>query len=177
MRELKRFWRRVGLCVCLLCIAPILSAEEMEDEPLADIAQLTVQVLELQRDLYLLDEQLNHQGDGIIIYLDVEDIPSNALQSAMLSIDSQPIVDHQYNKRERQALAAGGIQRLYIGPLAAGKYELSASFEGKIGRSERHAKVFRFEKESGVELLHLKLSYLAPLRASSLKLSIESGEK
>lgn len=110
-------------------------AEESEEQgPViaSNIEDLKNQVLELNRDLFVLEEELLFSANtqvSIFVSIDADNLFE--LDSVQLKIDDKVVSNYLYTDREVEALHKGGIQRLYIGNLTSGEHELVAFFIGK----------------------------------------------
>src|SRR5688572_17721536 len=77
---------------------------------------LKKQVLDLNRDLFLLEEELlfpSNTQTAVFISMDVGEF--FGLDSVELKIDDKDVANYLYTEREAEALLKGGVQRLYIG--------------------------------------------------------------
>ena len=128
------------------------------DEQIQDLKRQTI---ELNRDLFVLEEDLLFPANtqvAVFVSVDVGDF--FALDSIDLKIDNKEVSNYLYTPREVAALLRGGVQRLYVGNLKAGPHELVAFFNGK-GPKERYyrrAASLRFEKGLGAKYLELKVT-------------------
>ena len=99
------------------------------DEETQDLKK---QVLDLNRDLFLLEEELlfpSNTQTAVFISMDVGEF--FGLDSVELKIDDKDVANYLYTEREAEALLKGGVQRLFIGNLKAGEHELVAVFTGQ----------------------------------------------
>jgi hypothetical protein len=128
------------------------------DEQIQDLKQ---QVVDLNKDLFVLEEELLFPANtqvAIFVSMDVGEF--FGLDSVTLKIDNHEVSNYLYTPREVAALAKGGVQRLYVGNLRAGKHELVALFGGKgpNERDYRRGASIKFEKGIGAKYLELKIS-------------------
>jgi hypothetical protein len=128
------------------------------DEQVQDLKK---QVVTLNRDLFVLEEELLFPANtqvAVFVSVDVGDF--FALDSIDLKIDNHEVTNYLYTPREVAALLKGGTQRLYIGNVKAGQHELVALFNGKgpHDRYYRRGATLRFEKGVGAKYLELKIS-------------------
>ena len=154
----------LGLSLLLL-LAPMLlvSLSLRASEPLntdAEIQDLKQQVLELNRDLFILEEELLYPGDtrlSVFVSLDAGELFS--LDAVQLSIDGEVVTHYLYTDHQLQALQRGGVQRLYTENVKAGAHELVAVFTGKgpHGRDYRRATELVIDKQRGSKNLELKI--------------------
>ena len=129
----------------------VVSAQESEDQEALDssIEALKKEVLSLNRDLFILEEDLLFPANTqFSIFLSLNAGSLFLLDSVQLKIDDKNIANHLYTDRELDALKRGGVQRLYIGNLASGKHEIVAIFTGigPGGRDYRRGKSIIIDK-------------------------------
>ncbi|MEO8466030.1 MAG: AraC family transcriptional regulator [Gammaproteobacteria bacterium] len=126
-----------------------------------DVQGLKKQVLDLNRDLFLLEEELlfpSNTQTAVFVAMDVGEF--FGLDSVELKIDNKSVANYLYTEREASALVKGGVQRLYIGNLKAGDHELVAVFTGggPHTRDYRRATSVTFEKGIGPKYIELTIS-------------------
>ena len=125
-----------------------------------DIQSLKKDVVDLNRDLFVLEEELLFPANTqVAVFLAMDVGEFFALDSVQLKIDQKEVINYLYTPREVDALLNGGVQRLYVGNLKVGHHELVAFFSGK-GPNERAYKrgaSLRFEKGVGAKYLELKI--------------------
>jgi hypothetical protein len=125
------------------------------------VQDLKKQVLDLNRDLFLLEEELlfpSNTQTAVFVSMDVGEF--FGLDSVELKIDNKDVANYLYTEREAEALIKGGVQRLYIGNLKAGDHELVAVFTGggPHARDYRRAASVKFEKGIGPKYIELTIS-------------------
>jgi hypothetical protein len=128
------------------------------DEQIQDLKQ---SVVDLNRDLFVLEEELLFPANtqvAVFVSMDVGEF--FGLDSVTLKIDNREVSNYLYTPREVAALLKGGVQRLYVGNLKAGTHELVALFGGKgpNERDYRRGASIKFEKGVGAKYLELKIS-------------------
>ncbi len=126
-------------------------AEEDEPEESLDasIEELKKEVLSLNRDLFILEEDLLFPANTqFSVFLSMNAGALFQLDSVQLTIDNKDIANHLYTERELAALKRGGVQRLYIGNLPTGEHEVVAIFTGigPKGRDYRRGQTITIEK-------------------------------
>ena len=148
-----------GVLVAMACAV---QAEPTDFEALdGDVQGLKEDVLDLNRELFLLEEELLFPANTqVAVFLSMDTGNFFALDSVQLSIDDKPVAKYLYTEREVEALHRGGVQRLYLGNLKAGEHELVAVFTGKgpHGRDYRRATSLDFEKGLGARFLELAIT-------------------
>jgi hypothetical protein len=149
-----------GLCISLL-IFPLSGVAESQASGAKDEVQdLKKQVLELNRDLFLLEEELLFPSNTqVSVFVSVDVGEFFQLDSVALEIDGEEVANYLYTPREVEALLRGGVQRLHMGNLRSGEHELVAFFVGKgpHGRDYRRGATAKFEKGLGPKYVELKI--------------------
>ena len=96
------------------------------------VENLKVSVLNLNRDLLILEEELLYPpSNQIAVYLSMDLGQFFNLDAVKLEIDNKLVASELYTEKQISALFRGGVQRLYIGNLKAGEHEISAFFTGR----------------------------------------------
>ncbi len=125
------------------------------------IQGLKEQVLELNRDLFILEEDLLFPANTqFSVFLSMDAGQLFNLDSVQLKIDDKIVANHLYTERELEALRRGGVQRLYVGNLAYGEHELIAFFtgQGPSKRDYRRGTTVKIEKSTDPQYVELKIS-------------------
>ena len=117
-------------------------------------------MLELNRDLFMLEEELLFPSNtqvSVFVSMDVGEFFQ--LDSVQLKIDGKEVADYLYTPREIDALVRGGVQRLHIGNLRSGDHELVAFFTGKgpKGRDYRRGTTATISKGLGPKYVELRI--------------------
>lgn len=142
-----------GALLASLMAAP-LSAESLGGE----IAALKTDVASLNHTLFELEEDILHPANTqVAVYLSFKARDYFVLDSVELSIDGHSAVSHLYTERERQALAQGGVQRLYLGNLSAGDHALNAVFNGQGANDHYYRKDAQFTIQKAAEKAQFEL--------------------
>jgi hypothetical protein len=166
--------RRLRLCACAMLVAGGLLAavRAPANEPAAapagelksvdqDVQALKKQLVDLNRDLFRLEEELLYPASTqVAVFLSVDVGTFFALDSVTLTLDEKEVTSYLYTEREVQALHRGGVQKLYLGNLKAGEHEIVATFTGKgpHERDYRRGTTLKFEKSLGAKYLELRIS-------------------
>lgn len=138
------------------------SAEGAEFKTLDhDVQTLKKDVLDLNRELFVLEEDLLYPADTqVAVFVSMDVGTFFGLDTVTLKVDNKEVANYLYTPRETQALLKGGVQRMYVGNLKAGEHELVAFFTGK-GPNQRDYKrgaTLKFTKGVGAKYLELKIS-------------------
>lgn len=124
------------------------------------LQQLKSEVLQLNRELFILEEDLLFPASTqIAIFVSVDIGRFFKLDSVEVKINEQDIAGFLYTDRQRLALEQGGIQKLYLGNIKVGTHQLTAIFIGfdNEGRSVKRAANYTFEKEDDSLMIELKV--------------------
>ena len=126
-----------------------------------DVQGLKKQVLDLNRDLFLLEEELLFPANtqvAVFVSMDVGEF--FGLDSVQIKVDDKDVANYLYTLREVEALIKGGVQRVFVGNLKAGEHELVALFtgEGPHARDYRRGATLKFDKGIGPKYIELTIS-------------------
>jgi hypothetical protein len=128
----------------------LLDEAEPEEATLdEEIEALKKEVLSLNRDLFILEEDLLFPSNTqFSVFLSMNAGVLFSLDSIQLKIDDKNIANHLYTERELAALKRGGVQRIYIGNLPSGGHEVILIFTGvgPKGRDYRLGETVVIEK-------------------------------
>ncbi len=144
--------------------APAPSAGADMSDMDARTQKLKREVLELNRDLFVLEEELLFPGNTqTAVFLSMDVGKFFALDTVQVRVDNEIVSNYLYTERELEALARGGIQRLWLGNLKAGEHEVTAFFTGKgpHTRDYRRGATFKIKKETGPKYVELRIMDLA----------------
>ncbi len=127
----------------------------------ADIEALKKEVLSLNRDLFILEEDLLFPSNTqFSVFLSMNAGALFSLDSIQLKIDDKNTANHLYTERELAALKRGGVQRLYIGNLPTGEHEIILIFTGvgPKGRDYRLGESVVVEKKSEPQFVEFMIA-------------------
>jgi hypothetical protein len=155
MRLLITLITSILLTVTLAHAAP--QPKDIDD----DLQALKKEVMQLNKQLFILEEELLYPSSTqLAVFLSLDVGKFFTLDSVELRIDDKVVTNYLYTKRELEALARGGVQRLYLGNLHTGEHELTAVFVG-VGPNQRdyqRATSMKFKKGKEVKYLELKIA-------------------
>ncbi len=125
-----------------------------------EIQQLKSSVVDLNKDLRLMEEELLFPSStqaSVFVSLDIGQFFT--LESIKLKLDGKQVASHLYSEKQRRALARGGIQRLHITNLNQGLHTVSAFFTGlgPNGRPYKRGSELQFTKGQGSQYLELAI--------------------
>ena len=136
---------------------PETAAASMDDE----IQDLKAEILDLNRELFLLEEELLFPANtqiAIFVSMDVGEF--FALDSVQVKLDGKEVGNYLYTEREVEALHRGGVHQLFLGNVKTGDHELVAIFTGlgPHGREYRRGATLNFDKQIGAKFVELRIT-------------------
>ena len=126
-----------------------------------DVQALKKEVLDLNRDLFLLEEELLFPANSQVAFFISMDVGEYfALDSVNLKIDGKEVANYLYTDREADALVRGGVHRVHMANLKTGEHELIAVFTGKgpNARDYRRGATLTFDKGIGAKYMELEIT-------------------
>jgi hypothetical protein len=167
IESLRARWRTCAGAL-LVCGGLLAGGHARAAEPVAelrsvdqDVQSLKKQLVDLNRDLFRLEEELLYPASTqVAVFLSLDVGTFFALDSVTLELDDKEVANYLYTEREVQALHRGGVQKLFLGNLKAGEHEIVAYFTGKgpHERDYRRGTTLKFEKAVGAKYLELRIS-------------------
>lgn len=126
-----------------------------------DVQNLKKQVLDLNRDLFLLEEELLFPANSQVAFFISMDVGEYfELDSVNIKIDGKEVANYLYTVREADALIRGGVHRVHMANLKTGEHELIAIFTGKGPhvRDYRRGATMSFNKGIGAKYVELEIT-------------------
>ncbi len=126
-----------------------------------DVQSLKKEVLDLNRDLFLLEEELLFPANSQVAFFISMDVGEYfALDSVSLKINGKEVANYLYTNREVDALLRGGVHRMHMANLKTGDHELVAVFTGKgpHSRDYRRGATLEFSKGIGAKYMELEIT-------------------
>ena len=126
-----------------------------------DVQSLKKEVLDLNRDLFLLEEELLFPANSQVAFFISMDVGEYfALDAVSLQIDGKEVANYLYTDREVDALLQGGVHRVHMANLKTGDHELIAIFTGKgpHTRDYRRGATVTIDKGIGAKYLELEIT-------------------
>jgi hypothetical protein len=117
--------------------------------------------MDLNRDLYLLEEELLFPANSQVAFFISMDVGEYfELDSINLKIDGKEVANYLYTEREVGALIRGGVHRAHMANLKTGDHELVAVFtgQGPNRRNYRRGAAITFSKGIGAKYLELEIT-------------------
>ena len=146
-----------GLFVCLLLLAAAVQAQPTATDKTEALKQ---QVLELNRDLLILEEELLYPANSqVAVYLSVNVGEYFALDAVKVKLDDEFVASELYTPKQVDALMRGGIQKLFLGNIKSGQHEISAFFTGigPQGQPYKRAAAITVDKTTAPLVLELRI--------------------
>lgn len=136
-------------------------AQENSEASVSDTVQsLKQRVIELNRDLFILEEELLFPANTqVAVFLSMDVGEFFQLDAVNLKIDGKEVSNYLYTEKQVDALFRGGIQRLHIGNVRSGEHEIAAFFTGRgpQGRDYRRAVSHTFKKGGDIKYIELQI--------------------
>ena len=126
-----------------------------------DVQSLKKEVLDLNRDLFLLEEELLFPANSQVAFFISMDVGEYFdLDAIKLRIDGKEVSNYLYTEREVSALHRGGVHRMHMENLKVGDHELVAVFTGKgpSVRDYRRGATMNFKKGIGAKYVELEIT-------------------
>lgn len=130
-----------------------------------DVQSLKKEVLDLNRDLFLLEEELLFPANSQVAFFISMDVGEYFdLDSVNLKIDGKEVANYLYTDREVDALHRGGVHRVHMANLKTGEHELVAVFtgQGPHTRDYRRGATVNIDKGIGAKYLELRITDRVP---------------
>ena len=138
-----------------------LSAQQADTELQSKVQDLKKQVLTLNRNLFILEEDLLFPANiQFNVFLSMKTELLFAIDSVELKIDDKVVASHLYTPHEVDALKHGGVQRLYQGNLASGEHEIIARFVGRGANEQDYQRGKTVIVDKGSDPLFVELQII-----------------
>ena len=140
---------------------PVEEKNAIPEKPVAlSVAELKKKVIKLNRDLFILEEDLLFPANTqFVVYLSLDTGKFFRPDSVTLKLDNQIVAAHLYTPRQIKSLSRGGMQRLHMGNLKSGEHELTVIVDGlgPDNRAYKRAASLMFDKGSDIASLEIKV--------------------
>ncbi len=146
----------LGIVYAVTAVAQDQSGPSVSD----NVQDLKQRVIELNRDLFILEEELLFPANTqVAVFLSMDVGEFFQLDAVNLKIDGKEVSNYLYTEKQVDALFRGGIQRLHIGNVRSGEHEITAFFTGRgpQGRDYRRAVSHTFTKGGDIKYLELQI--------------------
>lgn len=156
----------IGFAISLIMAVGVTSAQDDDSRVKfrsldQDVQDLKKEVLDLNRDLFQLEEELLFPANSQVAFFISMDVGEYfELDSINLKIDGKEVANYLYTEREVGALIRGGVHRAHMANLKTGEHELVAVFtgHGPHTRDYRRGAAITFSKGIGAKYLELKIT-------------------
>lgn len=125
------------------------------------VQEIKTDVLSIAAELSDLEERLLFPSNSqVAVFISLEQAESFRLDAVRIAIDGKLAAHHIYSFKELDALASGGVQRIYTGNLPSGDHQLEVTVIGKLpsGKDYSQTEQFSFEKSIEPRLLGVALA-------------------
>jgi hypothetical protein len=152
------FARSVLLCL-LAALALAAAPVQAADNASRDLQSLKQGVLDLNRELTTLEQQLLYPSTQFAAFLSIDVGTPIRLVDINVTLDGQNIAYHYYTDAEFAALTKGGIHRLYTGNVTSGEHTLKATITGydPQGKDYQRTTAYKFVKKAGRKMVEIKV--------------------
>jgi hypothetical protein len=130
----------------------------------ARVQELKAEVIALNRDLLVLEEELLFPaGTQVALFVSMDVGKLFELESVQIKLDEKLVANYLYTPLEVQALHRGGVQRVFVGNLRAGKHVVTAFFTGKgpktgdFQRDYKRGATVEFDKGTEPRYIELRI--------------------
>lgn len=143
----------IGAC---LSLSHAVSAETGISRQIQDLKQ---GVLNLNRDLTMLEQELLYPSSESAFFVSVDVGTPIRLVDINLTLDGQHVGYHFYSEQEFEALSKGGIHKVYQGNLGSGRHTLEATITGydPAGKDYQKTATHTFVKGPGRKMIELRV--------------------
>ncbi len=156
----------IGFAISLIMAFGVTSAQDDDSRETfrsldQDVQDLKKEVLDLNRDLFRLEEELLFPANSQVAFFISMDVGEYfELDSINLKIDGKEVANYLYTERQVGALIRGGVHRAHMANLKTGEHELIAVFtgHGPHTRDYRRGAAIKFNKGIGAKYLELKIT-------------------
>ena len=150
-----------GLLLASLLLAMPAGSETVAPVIDEEVQDLKAEVLNLNRELFLLEEELLFPANtqiAVFVSMDVGEF--FALDSVQVKLDGKDVSNYLYTEREVTALHRGGVHKIFLGNVKTGDHELVAIFtgEGPHGRDYKRGATVNFNKAIGAKFVELQIT-------------------
>lgn len=124
------------------------------------VQDIKKQALELNRDLFSLEEELLFPANTqVAVFVSMDVGQFFALDAVQIKLDDKIVANYLYTDRQVDALQRGGVQRLYVGNVKGGSHEIVAVFTGRgpHTRDYRRGATVKFDKNDQAKYIELKI--------------------
>lgn len=137
------------------------AAQNQDDSELAkEIESLQQALVNLNRDLFILEEDLLFPSSTqMAVYVSMDVGQYFALDSVEIKVNDKTLTHYLYTEKQVDALVRGGVHRVYVGNINQGEHELTAVFHGlgPENRPYKRAVSLPFDKTDEAKAVELQI--------------------
>ena len=124
-----------------------------------DIQSLKQDVLQLNKDLALLEQELLYPSTQTAVFLSLDVGTPIRLVDINIMLDGKHVGYHFYTEQEFEALKKGGVHRIFESNVGAGKHLLKATITGYDPQGRDYQKIakYQFVKQPKKKFLELRI--------------------
>lgn len=147
-----------------LLFTTVQAAEQVTKE---QIKGLDEQVQDIKTDVLGISAELNQLEEKLLfpsntqvsVFISVDKDAGFQPDAVQLKLDNRDVAHHIYSFKEVEALAAGGVQRIYTGNIRTGDHRVEVSVVGKSGGSkETRSTTKTIAKGVGPKFVEIRVS-------------------
>ena len=152
--------RKFGVLMTMVCFWPVSVSLASEPAPLVEsLEELKKEVLKLNRDLFILEEDLLFPSSTQMnVYVSMDQSKYFKPDGVELKVNDQTVESHLYTPHEISALVRGGLQKLYQGNVKQGEHRLVAIFTGQGPENRPYKRAVEYVFEHSGDPVHLELT-------------------
>ena len=137
---------------------PVNNQEERKNLDLK-LQDLKKKVLELNRDLTIIEEELLYPSTQVALFLSLDVGTFIRLVDVNLTLDGKHIGYHFYTDDEFESLRKGAVHRLFTGNTISGEHQLTAVITGygPDGGQYQETTRYSFTKQATRKFIELKI--------------------
>lgn len=123
------------------------------------IQALKSQVVDLNKDLRLMEEKLLFPSSTrYTVFVSVVSDRFFQLEGIKFKMDGELVATHVYSAKQREALARGGVHRLYVTNLNEGQHTATVFFTGLGSNQRPYKRAVSLDFDKGPGSGHLEVS-------------------
>lgn len=154
---------RITLAIILggLCFSYAQAEDKAATSSLpSDLQSLKQDVLELNKELSQLENELLYPSSQSALYVSLEVGTTVRLIDINVTMDGKNVAYHYYTEQEYSALTKGGMHRIYNGNISTGKHDLKTVITGydPKGKSFQRVVNYAFVKGGDRKFVELHIS-------------------
>ena len=139
-----------------------------------DVSALKKDALEINRDLLIVEEEsFIPPTSQLVVFISLrkKSLPHSKDLQVKLEVDNAVVANHKYSAGEINALAQGGMHRLYLGNLPVGQHTVTVGVEGIGGDGSAQRRAYEFSKAWSRKFVNITVD--VPEKEDKLKFIFE----